>query len=115
MRQILFSLFFIGCQCLLYAQEFNILDYGAVPDGKTLCTSGIQAAIEAAHLYGNGRVVFPAGSFLSGSLVIKSGVELHLLQDAVLLGSTIPDHYIKLNKRHFFIFNSGDPHRIAKF
>ena len=88
MRQILFSLFFIGCQCLLYAQEFNILDYGAVPDGKTLCTSGIQAAIEAAHLYGNGRVVFPAGSYLSGSLVIKSGVELHLLQDAVLLGSS---------------------------
>ncbi len=108
MRQILFSLFFIGCQCLLYAQEFNILDYGAVPDGKTLCTSGIQAAIEAAHLYGNGRVVFPAGSFLSGSLVIKSGVELHLLQDAVLLGSTNPDHYIKLNRWKALVMAEGE-------
>ncbi len=108
MRQILFSLFFMGCQCLMYAQEFNILDYGAVPDGKTLCTSGIQAAIEAAHLYGNGRVVFPAGSFLSGSLVIKSGVKLHLLQDAVLLGSTNPDHYIKLNRWKALLMSDGE-------
>ena len=108
MRQILFSLFFIGCQCLLYAQEFNILDFGAVPDGKTLSTSGIQAAIEAAHLYGNGRVVFPAGSFLSGSLVVKSGVELHLLQDAVLLGSTNPDHYIKLNRWKALLIADGE-------
>ena len=98
MRQILFSLFLIGCQCIVNAQEFNVLDYGDVPDGKTLSTFGIQAAIEAAHLYGHGRVVIPAGFFLSGSLVVKSGVELHLLQDAVLLGSTNPDHYIKLNR-----------------
>ena len=108
MRQILFSLFFIGCQSIMYAQDFNVLDYGAVPDGRTLCTSGIQAAIDAAHLYGNGRVVFPAGSFLSGSLVIKSGVELHLLQDAVLLGSTNPDHYIKLNRWKALLLSDGE-------
>lgn len=98
MRQIVYMLFFIGCQSIFYAQDFNILDYGAVPDGKTLSTSAIQAAIDAAHLYGNGKVVIPAGFFLSGSLVIKSGVEMQLLQDAVLLGSTNPDHYIKLNR-----------------
>ncbi|HSF90181.1 MAG TPA: glycoside hydrolase family 28 protein [Saprospiraceae bacterium] len=108
MRQVFFSLFFIGCQCIIYAQEFNILDYGAVPDGKTLSTSGIQAAIEAAHLYGNGRVVFPAGSFLSGSLVVKSGVELHLLQDAVLLGSTNPDHYFKLSRWKALVLAEGE-------
>ncbi len=108
MRQILFSLVFIGCQSIMYPQDFNVLDYGAVPDGRTLCTSGIQAAIDAAHLYGNGRVVFPAGSFLSGSLVIKSGVELHLLQDAVLLGSTNPDHYIKLNRWKALLLADGE-------
>ncbi len=92
----------------MYPQDFNVLDYGAVPDGRTLCTSGIQAAIDAAHLYGNGRVVSPAGSFLSGSLVIKSGVELHLLQDAVLLGSTNPDHYIKLNRWKALLLADGE-------
>lgn len=108
MRYILFTFFCIVSQSIMYAQEFNILDYGAVPDGKTLCTSGIQAAIEAAHLYGNGRVVIPAGSFLSGSLVVKSGVELHLLQDAVLLGSTNPDHYIKLNRWKALVMADGE-------
>lgn len=103
-----YILFFIGCQSIFYAQAFNILDYGAVPDGKTLCTSGIQAAIEAAHLYGNGRVIIPAGFFLSGSLVVKSGVELHLLQDAVLLGSTNPDHYIKLNRWKALVIADGE-------
>lgn len=108
MRQILFSLLFMSCQCIMDAQEFNILDYGAVPDGKTLSTPGIQAAIEAAHLYGKGRVVFPAGSFLSGSLVVKSGVELYLHQDAVLLGSTNPDHYIKLNRWKALVIGDGE-------
>jgi polygalacturonase len=108
MRQILFSLFFIGYQGIMSAQDFNVLDYGAVPDGKTLCTSAIQATIEAAHLYGHGRVVIPAGSFLSGSLVVKSGVELHLLQDAVLLGSTNPDHYIKLNRWKALVIADGE-------
>src|SRR5688572_6800625 len=98
MRQILYILFFVAGYGILNAQDFNVLDFGAVPDGKTLSTPGIQAAIEAAHLYGNGKVVIPAGFFLSGSLVIKSGVELHLLQGAILLGSTNPDHYIKLNR-----------------
>lgn len=108
MRHILFSVFLFSCQCIMDAQEFNVLDYGAVPDGKTLSTSGIQAAIEAAHLYGNGKVVFPAGSFLTGSLVIKSGVELHLLQDAVLLGSTNPDHYIRLNRWKALVMGDGE-------
>jgi polygalacturonase len=108
MRQILYILFFVAGYGILNAQDFNVLDFGAVPDGKTLSTSGIQAAIEAAHLYGNGKVVIPAGFFLSGSLVLKSGVELHLLQGAVLLGSTNPDHYIKLNRWKALLIAEGE-------
>jgi len=85
-------------QCVLIAQEYNILDFGAKPDGKTLNTLSIQSAIDAAHSNHGGRVVIPSGSFITGSIIMKSGVELHLLKNAVLLGSTDPKQYIKLNR-----------------
>jgi polygalacturonase len=72
----------------LKAQDFNILDYGAIDDGKTLNTVSIQKAIDAAHEKGGGRVIIPPGHFLSGSIVMKSNVELHLMEDAFLVGST---------------------------
>lgn len=65
---------------------YNILDYGAVADGKTKCTSAIQAAIDACTEKG-GRVVVPAGTFLSGTLRLRSNVDLHLEHGAVLLSS----------------------------
>ena len=82
----------------LFAQDYNILNYGAKPDGVTLNTISIQTAIDAAHKSGAGRVVIPKGTFLSGSIVIKSGVELYLAKGALLLGSSNPEHYIKLNR-----------------
>lgn len=73
---------------------FNILEYGAVADGKTLNTEAIQAAIDAAHKSEKGgKVVFPKGRFLSGSIVMKSNVALYLEEDAVLLGSIDPEDY----------------------
>ena len=52
----------------------NILDCGATPDGKTLCTAAIQKAIDAAADGGGGVVRFPKGTFLSGPLRQRSGV-----------------------------------------
>jgi len=103
MRFSLFICFIISCQFSLFAQDYNILDFGAVPDGKTLNMANIQSAIDAAHKKGGGRVVIPAGRFLSGCLLLKSGVELHLQKGAVLLGSINPDHYFKLNRWKAFI------------
>jgi polygalacturonase len=85
-------------QTLLPAKDYNILDFGAVANGKQLNTASIQAAIDQAHADGGGRVVVPAGRFLSGSILLKSGVELHLAKKAVLLGSTNPDDYAKLHE-----------------
>ncbi len=65
---------------------YNILDYGAVSDGETKCTAAIQKAIDDCSATG-GRVLIPAGRFLSGTLRLKSDVELHLQQGAVLLSS----------------------------
>ena len=65
---------------------FNILDYGAVPDGITNNAQAIQKAIDEASGMG-GQVVVPAGRFLSGTLVLKSHIDLHLEKGAVLIGS----------------------------
>ncbi len=77
---------------------FNILEYGAVEGGETLCTRAIQAAIDAAAKEKGGRVEVPAGVFLSGSLRLRSGVELHLQQGAVLRCSLRAEDMIDFSK-----------------
>ncbi len=57
---------------------FNVADYGAVNDGKTLTTEAIQKTIDAAAKNGGGKVIFPAGTYLSGALFMKSNVELRI-------------------------------------
>ena len=71
----------------------NILDFGAKPDGKTLCTKGIQAAIDACAASGGGRVVVPAGNYVSGTIWLRSNVELYLEDNSVIRGSDDLDDY----------------------
>jgi len=103
MKHIFFFILLSIISDALSAQDFNIRDYGAMGDGRTLNTVSIQKAIDAVNQKGGGRVIIPAGTFLSGSIVMKSNVELHLMKDAVLLGSTDPGHYIKINRWKGFV------------
>lgn len=89
------------------AQDYHLASFGAVGDGQTLNTTALQAAIDQAHQNGGGRVVFPAGRFLSGSIVLKSNVELHLQKNAVLLGSTNPEDYIKIKRWKALVMAEG--------
>ncbi len=83
----------------IWARDYNIVTQGkAVGDGKTLNTKVIQQAIDQLSKKGGGRIVFPKGLYLTGCLQLKSGIELYLEKDAVLLGSTNPDDYYYLNK-----------------
>ncbi len=74
-------------------REFNIMAFGAVGDGRQLDTKAIQAAIDECSRSGGGRLVFPAGKYLTGTFYIKSKVELHLQKDATILGSPDIKHY----------------------
>ncbi|MFN8395012.1 MAG: glycoside hydrolase family 28 protein [Bacteroidia bacterium] len=90
-------LMFLLMHFSMQARDFSIVSHGAVGDGKTLNTSAIQATIDEAYASGGGRVIVPRGRFLSGSIVLKSNVELHLEKGAIILGSTDPKQYIQLH------------------
>jgi hypothetical protein len=68
-------------------RSFDVRQFGAVADGKTLNTAAIQKAIEACHAAGGGRVVVAGGVFLSGAVQLKSGVTLVIEAGTTLLGS----------------------------
>ncbi len=82
------------CFVSVAAKDVVITDYGAVGDGTTLNTQAIQKAIDACFETGGGRVTVPIGRFLTGTIVLKDNIELHLVHNAVLLGTTNnPDGY----------------------
>ena len=72
---------------------FTIVRYGAVPDGHTLNTKSINSAIDACTAKGGGVVVVPAGLWLTGPVVLKSNVNLHLATGATLLFTKDFDQY----------------------
>jgi polygalacturonase len=68
-------------------REYNVRAYGAKGDGQTLDTAAIQSAIDACTGDGGGTVVVPAGTFLTGTVEIKSNVTLRIAASGTILGS----------------------------
>lgn len=76
------------------SMKFNITEYGAVGDGKTMNTEAIQHAIDRCWVLGGGEVIIPAGEFLTGSIGLKTNVALRLEKDAILKGSNDLKDYL---------------------
>jgi len=68
-------------------ETFNVTDYGAVADGRTINTRAIQAAIDACEAKGGGIVTFDSGAYLTGSIFVKAGVTLRIDKGVEILGS----------------------------
>lgn len=66
---------------------YDVRECGAKADGKTLCTDAIQKAIDQCHKDGGGTVYLAPGTFLSGTVYMKTGVTLKLAAGSTLLGS----------------------------
>lgn len=65
--------------------SFSIKDYGAVSDGQTLNTDAFAKAIAACSAAGGGKVIVPAGLWLTGPIELKSNINLHLEKGALVL------------------------------
>ena len=91
---------------------FPVTDFGAKPDGSN-CTGPINRAIEECSAAGGGRVLVPPGTWSSGALVMKSGVELHLAADAVIAFREGPDDFPQLPSPKGYDERNG--HRPAPF
>lgn len=75
-------------------QDFSIVNYGAVKGGRADVSDAIAKAIAACNQAGGGRVVIPEGEWLTGPIHLKSNVNLHLDEGAVLRFTDNPSHYL---------------------
>jgi polygalacturonase len=75
-------------------RNFIITDYGAVANNETDCTDAFKRAISAAHQAGGGRIVVPPGSFITGPIHLKSNVNLHVSDGAVINFFVDPNKYM---------------------
>lgn len=80
---------------------YDVRNYGAVGDGKTLNTAAIQKAIDDCASKNGGTVLLEDGIYMTGSIILRSNVNLHIEQNAVLLGSpNCGDYPEKQNLKH---------------
>ncbi len=75
-------------------RDFPLSDFGAVGDGTTDATAAVRAAVSACAAAGGGRVVVPAGEYLTGAIHLKSNVNLHLQDGATLRFLQDPAAYL---------------------
>ena len=66
---------------------YNVIDFGAIADGETLCTEAVQAAVDTCYKNGGGIVLFDGGMYVLSTIFLKSNVHVRIQENAVILGS----------------------------
>ena len=93
-------------------KQIDIRDVGAIGDGKTLNTRAIQGAIDSTAKLGGGSVYVPPGVFLTGTLQLRTNVNLYLESGAVVKGSTNLQDY-NLSGRKVGLFFTQDAENVS--
>ena len=75
-------------------RSFDVTDFGAKEGGEVLCTEAIKEVIAACVKAGGGKVVVPAGRFLTGPIHLQSNVNLVVSKGTTLVFSDNPEHYL---------------------
>ena len=75
-------------------RDVDITRHGAVGDGTTDCTEAFRQAVAACSAAGGGRVVVPAGRFLTGPIHLRSNVNLHVTAEATIAFHQDPSRYL---------------------
>jgi len=97
----LLILFLIGLNLSAYAKTVNLQQAGAVADGKTLNTAVIAKTITELAQQGGGTLFFPAGTYLTGPIELKSNITLDLESGAVLSFTDDFDQYLPFVEMRF--------------
>jgi polygalacturonase len=91
---------------------FNITNFGAVGDGKTMNTAAIQKTIDKASAAGGGNVLIPDGRFLTGPFTLASCINLQLAGGAILLINDNLANYPVAKNRYQDCISISDAHDI---
>ena len=81
------------------ANRVNLRDMGGVADGTTLNTEAIAKAISKLTKMGGGRLTIPEGVWLTGPIMLKDNIELHLQKNAILVFSPDKSLYVDSNAK----------------
>ncbi len=86
--------------------SYDVRQFGAVGDGKTLDTAAIQKAVDTCAAEGGGKVCLRSGTFLAGTIILKSNVTLYVEAGATLLGSRNMDDYPDINPKIKYLYST---------
>lgn len=99
---------------LVPSHELIVTDFGAAGDGLSIDTMAIQKTIEQVAKAGNGKVIFPPGRYLTGTIKLCNNLTIELMKGAVIVASTDLDDYdedlkVNLNSglRHYLFEGRG--------
>jgi len=103
--------------------QYDVTDFGATGRGLVLDTRSIQHAIDSANKNGGGIVLFPAGTYKIGTVILRSNVELHFSPGTVVVGSDNLSDYTAIHQKYesrtrdlyakYFMFFAEDERNIS--